>query len=70
MEIADLPPAIVKSNFFLPEQLSQLAGLASIPLVDAAFYNERLKNIFQYYSLQNDELTAEVYCYAAQLLQQ
>jgi hypothetical protein len=36
--------------------------------VDATFNDERLKNIIQYYSINPDEMEAELHRYAAELL--
>ena len=48
----------------------QLANVDEIPVVDPSFHDERLKQIFQYYSVQsrrNGE--KELHVYAAELLE-
>ena len=37
-------------------------------VIDAAFEDDKLKNIFQYYSLAPDEMEKELHIYAKELL--
>jgi hypothetical protein len=45
-----------------------LCTVAELPVIDPAFYDERLKNIFQYYSINPDEMERELQLYAKELL--
>ncbi len=68
--IGALPAAITSSGIFTAEQINLLASVTKIPTVDPSFYDDRLKNIFQYYSLTPDEMEIELHVYAAHLLDQ
>jgi hypothetical protein len=37
-------------------------------MIDPAFEDEKLKNIFQYYAVDPDEMEKELHLYAAELL--
>lgn len=39
-----------------------------LPVVDPSFTDDKLKNIFQYYSLTPEEMDAEIHRYASELL--
>lgn len=66
--IDQLPTSIRESNVLTGNNLAQLANVHSYPVADPAFINERLKNIIQYFSLQQDELEKELHKYAQELL--
>ncbi len=63
-----LPESIRNSKFLTGNHLGQLANVTSIPHVDPAFHDDRLKNIFQYYSINPNEMEKELHSYAAELL--
>ena len=65
-----LPPNINDSPVLTAAEKQQLAQVDAIPVVDPAFEDERLKNIFQYYSLVPEEMDIEVHKYASELLAQ
>jgi flavin reductase (DIM6/NTAB) family NADH-FMN oxidoreductase RutF len=63
-----LPENIRHSKILTGNHLGQLANVHDMPIVDAAFEDDRLKNIFQYYSITPEEMEKEIHTYAAQLL--
>jgi hypothetical protein len=63
-----LPPAIRQSRILTGNDLGQLANVHAVPATDPAWHDERLKQIFQYYSVNPDEMEAELHSYARQLL--
>lgn len=66
--IDSLPQSIRTSNILSGNNLAQLANVKDVPEIDAAFNDEQLKNIFQYYSINPDEMEKELHIYAKQLL--
>jgi len=66
--IDNLPKSIRESSVLTGNNLAQLANVHVYPAVDPGFTNERLKNIVQYFSLQQDELEKELHKYAQELL--
>ncbi len=58
--------AIVKR--FTGNNLAQLANVNEFPFVDPVFEDDKLKTIFQYYSINPDEMEAELHLYAKELL--
>jgi flavin reductase (DIM6/NTAB) family NADH-FMN oxidoreductase RutF len=65
-----LPENIRTSHILSGNNLGQLANVHSLPVVDASFEDDRMKNIFQYYSLTPEAMDEEVHLYAKELLQQ
>lgn len=63
-----LPPAIKTSKILSGNNLAQLANVKDMPHVNAAFEDEQLKNIFQYYSINPEEMEKELHYYAKKLL--
>lgn len=63
-----LPKSIMQSKVLTGNNLGMLANTDEIPTIDAAFEDERLKNIFQYYALTPDEMEQELHLYAKELL--
>jgi flavin reductase (DIM6/NTAB) family NADH-FMN oxidoreductase RutF len=63
-----LPPEIKKSKILSGNNLGQLGNVHEIPFIDPAFHDDKLKNIFQYYSLNPDEMERELHIYAKELL--
>lgn len=63
-----LPVSIRNSNVLTGNNLAQLANVNQQPVVDAAYTDDHLKNIFQYYSIAPDEMEKELHLHAKQLL--
>ncbi len=63
-----LPENIRNSSILTENNFQQLANVQEIPFVDPAYYDDRLKTIFQYYSINPDELEKELHLYAKELL--
>ncbi len=66
--IDNLPESIKISAVLTGNDLGQLANVHHLPAIDPSFEDEKLKNIFQYYSLNPDEMETELHKYAAELL--
>ena len=65
-----LPSSIKESQWLNGNELAQLANVDSLPHMDAAFHDEKLKHITQYYSLNPEEMERELHLYAKDLLKQ
>jgi flavin reductase (DIM6/NTAB) family NADH-FMN oxidoreductase RutF len=63
-----LPGVIRNSKILSGNNLGQLANSKAIPPIDPAFQDERLKNIFQYFSISPEEMENELHTYARELL--
>ena len=63
-----LPAHIRNSKILTGNDLARLANLQAIPDINPAFYDDRVKNIFQYYSINPDEMEKELHTYAKELL--
>jgi flavin reductase (DIM6/NTAB) family NADH-FMN oxidoreductase RutF len=63
-----LPDPIRNSKVLSGNHLGQLANVHELPVVDPAFDDARLKNIFQYYAVSPDEMEKELHTYAVALL--
>ena len=63
-----LPLNIRHSIILTGNHLGQLANVYEMPFIDPAYHDNNLKNIFQYYSLNPDEMELELHRYAATLL--
>ncbi|GGB09772.1 flavin reductase family protein [Puia dinghuensis] len=63
-----LPGPIRSSKILSGNQLGQLANVHELPVVDPAFDDERLRQIFQYYAVSPEEMEKELHRYAAELL--
>lgn len=70
MGIDALPESIRNSDVFTGNDLGMLANVQALPIIDAGFEDERLKNIIQYYSLDVDNFEKELQLYAKTLLQE
>jgi aspartate aminotransferase-like enzyme len=68
LEVNHLPASIRNSKIFSGHHLSQLASVNEIPMVNPAFEDEKLKNIFQYFSTDPIEMERELHAYAKELL--
>ena len=65
-----LPTAIRNSPILTGNNLGQLGNVPEIPFIDAAFTDDHLKNIIQYYSITPEEMEKELHRYAKQLLEE
>lgn len=65
-----LPPSIRYSSILSGNELGQLANVSELPVVDAGFDDDHLRQIVQYYSLTPDEMEKELHRYASRLLAQ
>lgn len=65
-----LPEHIRQSKILTGNNLGQLANIQAIPSIDHSFYDDKLKNIFQYYSISPDEMEKELHRYAKELLEE
>ena len=63
-----LPESIRNSNILTGNNLGQLGNVFEIPDVAASFYDDKLKNIVQYYSINPDDMEKELHIYAKELL--
>lgn len=63
-----LPASIRESNILTGNDLGQLANVHEYPTIDPGFYDDNLKKIFEYYSINPEEMEVEVHKYAKQLL--
>jgi flavin reductase (DIM6/NTAB) family NADH-FMN oxidoreductase RutF len=63
-----LPAPIRNSGILNGNNLGQLANVHEIPTVDPAFHDDRLQQIFQYYSVSPEEMEKELHLYAGKLL--
>jgi len=66
--VDSLPAHIRNSKILSGNDLGKLANQQSIPDIDPAFHDDTLKNIFQYYSINPDEMEKELHSYAKELL--
>jgi flavin reductase (DIM6/NTAB) family NADH-FMN oxidoreductase RutF len=66
--IDSLPASIRESKVLTGNNLGQLANVYEMPVVDPAFSDDQLKNIFQYFSLNPAEMESELHRYAKELL--
>jgi flavin reductase (DIM6/NTAB) family NADH-FMN oxidoreductase RutF len=64
-----LPVAIRQSHILTGNNLAQLANVHELPVIDPAFEDDHLKNIFQYYSITPEEMEKELHRHAQQLLE-
>ena len=65
----DALPVSIRNSFILTgDNLVQLASIAELPFVDLALYDDKLKNIFQYYPINPKEMEKELHYYAQELL--
>lgn len=64
----NLPDAVRNSKILTGNHLGQLANVHVLPDIDPTYEDEKLKNIFQYYSLNPVEMQQELHHHAASLL--
>ena len=65
-----LPESIRTSKILTGNNLGQLANVSELPFADPAFFDDKLKNIVQYYSINPDDMENELHFYAKELLNQ
>lgn len=65
-----LPEPIRRSTILSGNHLGQLANVHEQPVVDPSFEDGQLRQIFQYYSVNPEEMEKELHRYAAGLLDQ
>jgi flavin reductase (DIM6/NTAB) family NADH-FMN oxidoreductase RutF len=63
-----LPAGIRESKVLTGNHLGQLAYVHEMPVVNATYNDEHLKNIVQYFSINPADMEKEVHLYAAKLL--
>lgn len=63
-----LPDNIRFSKIFTGNNLGQLANINEYPMVDPAFDDDKLKNIFQYYSTEPEQMEIELHILAKEYL--
>jgi hypothetical protein len=63
-----LPQSIRSSKILTGNHLGQLGNVHEMPIVEANFDDEHLKNIVQYFSVNPDDMEKEIHLYAAKLL--
>jgi flavin reductase (DIM6/NTAB) family NADH-FMN oxidoreductase RutF len=63
-----LPAPIRQSRILSGNDLGQLANVHELPTVDPSFHDDRLKQIFQYFSVNPEEMEKELHLYAGTLL--
>lgn len=64
----NLPESVRNSKLLTGNHLGQLANVHEMPFIDPSFQDEKLKNIFLYYSSSPEEMEKELHLYAADLL--
>ncbi|WP_127131381.1 flavin reductase family protein [Pseudoflavitalea rhizosphaerae] len=65
-----LPAHIRTSKILSGNNLGQLGNVHEMPVIDPSFHDDTLKNIFQYYSVNPEEMEKELHTYAKHLLDQ
>lgn len=70
MGVDALPDTIRNSRILTGNNLGQLANFLELPAIDPNFEDPTLKSIFQYYSVNPNEMEKELHYYAKVLLDQ
>lgn len=63
-----LPVSVLNSKILTGNHLGQLANVHELPVIDPSFADDHLKQIFQYFSINPQEMETELHGYAARLL--
>ena len=63
-----LPQSIQQSKILTGNDLGMLANVNEMPGIDAAFEDEKLKHIVQYFSVNPESMENEIHLYAKELL--
>ncbi len=66
--IDQLPASIRYSRVLTGNELGQLANVHELPVINAAFTDDHLRQIAQYYSVNPEEMEMELHRYAQKLL--
>jgi flavin reductase (DIM6/NTAB) family NADH-FMN oxidoreductase RutF len=66
--IDNLPASVKNSKILTGNHLGMLANVHEMPVIDPAFEDEKMKYIFQYFSIDPEEMEKELHLYAADLL--
>jgi flavin reductase (DIM6/NTAB) family NADH-FMN oxidoreductase RutF len=66
--IDELPENIRNSKILTGNHLGQLGNVYELPVIDPRFDDSTIRNIFQYYSANPEEMEKEIHLYAKQLL--
>lgn len=66
--IDELPEHVRHSKILTGNHLGQLGNVYEMPVIDPAFNDDTLKNIFQYYAINPEEMERELHLYAKNLL--
>lgn len=66
--VDQLPESIRNSSVLTGNHLGMLGNVHEMPDIDASFTDDRVKNIFQYYSVSPAEMETELHKYASELL--
>lgn len=67
--IDSLPASIKNSHYLTGNDLGKLANVSGIPSIDPTFDDSELRQIVQYYSINPDDMEAELHRYAHVLLE-
>src|SRR5258707_14869391 len=62
-----LPQQVRNSPILTGNDLGQLGNVHEMPVIDPAFDDERLKNIFKYYAVSPVEMETKLHRYAKEL---
>ncbi|MCX6209078.1 MAG: flavin reductase family protein [Bacteroidetes bacterium] len=65
-----LPQSIRTSKILSGNDLGILANIDEMPVINASFEDEKLKNIVQYFSINPQSMEKEIHLYVKELLQQ
>jgi len=63
-----LPESIRNSRILTGNHLGKLANVQQLPVIDPAFHDEKMRNIFENVSLTNSDAESEIHAYSATLL--
>lgn len=66
----NLPLSVRNSTVLTGNELGQLGNVHEMPVVDASYDDDHLKQIIQYYSLNPEEMEKELHLHAKKLLAQ
>jgi flavin reductase (DIM6/NTAB) family NADH-FMN oxidoreductase RutF len=66
--IDNLPASVKNSKILTGNHLGMLANVHEMPVINPAFEDEKMKYIFQYFSVDPAEMEKELHLYAAELL--
>jgi flavin reductase (DIM6/NTAB) family NADH-FMN oxidoreductase RutF len=68
--IDNLPTSIKSSKILTGNHLGMLANVHETPVIDPSFDDEKMKYIFQYFSIDPEEMEKELHLYATDLLKE